>query len=436
MKVVWICNFSNKEVRDQLPLFKGGGLRQFVSKIVPINPLNSYNDYAPWITNSIKEINKLNLIELHVISPHVGLLKNECSFILDNVHYYFYSPDMPFLHRRWPEVFEFDAIVHFFSYRQLVKKIVNSINPDIIHLYGAENAYYSSTIINLKKYPVLICIQGIYSNPERSKYFSGKLNKYHIKYERLIHSKFKYFTIGAKFFPELIRRDNPNPILYHYRLPINESKNIEKTPINDKIYDFVFFARQISNKGPEDFIQAISIIKQYKTDVNARMMGPIEKTYQQKLISIIKEHKLQDNINLTDGYEMHEDLLKEASLARIYVLPTKIDTIPGTLLEAVHLGLPVISYNTGDIPWFNQEKESIILCDKNDINTLAYNMITLLNDNEKQKELMNNATAFVDKYFNNEKNAMLCIDLYREVIAVENGKPVNEELLYENIVKF
>ena len=57
LKVIWICGFSNPEIRAKLLL---------ATK-------NKYSDSAPWVTTLIKEFQNMDEIELSIISPHKGL---------------------------------------------------------------------------------------------------------------------------------------------------------------------------------------------------------------------------------------------------------------------------------------------------------------------------------------------------------------------------
>ena len=72
LKVIWICHFSNKEVRERLPLSKmkvKNSIKSLLGK--KINP--GYSDFAPWVSNLIKEFEKFDEVELHVVSPFSGL---------------------------------------------------------------------------------------------------------------------------------------------------------------------------------------------------------------------------------------------------------------------------------------------------------------------------------------------------------------------------
>jgi len=387
-------------------------------------------DFAPWITNLIQEFKQFEDIDLHIIAPHVGLKAFTYSFNMDGIHYHFFKADIPFLNRYWPHFFRLDAWTGFVRNRLLVRRFLNKIQPDIINLMGAENAYYSSTVFGIKHIPVLISIQGIYSNEERFKV--EKRDVVRCKVERRIHSENRYFGVSAPFMPDLIRRDAPDPILFWHRFPLKIVKleNVQHIEIK---YDFVFFSRMVPLKGTEDALEAMALVKQHKPDVTLRMMGYCDEAYLNELREKARELGIEKNVEITGGFALQEDLLLEAAKAKNYLLPTKIDTIPGTIFEAIYLGLPVVSYRTGDIPLLNKGDTRVLLCDREDIASLARNMIRLLDEPELGADMSQKAKAFVERWFDNQSLALHFLAQYKAVLAhYHHNKPVPDSLLYEN----
>ncbi|MBV5329502.1 MAG: glycosyltransferase family 4 protein [Chlorobium sp.] len=415
LTVVWICHFSNGEVRKLLPLVK--------------KAVNT-SDFAPWITNLIHEFKQFKDIDLHVIAPHIGLKMFSSSFDIDGIHYHFFKADIPFLNRYWPHFFRLDAWTGFALNRLLVRRFINKIQPDIINLIGAENAYYSVTVSGIRHIPILISIQGIYSNEERFKV--EKRDKVRCRVERKIHAENRYYGISAPFMPDLIRRDALDPILFWNRFPLKIVK-LEDVQHIEKKYDFVFFSRMIPLKGTEDALEALALVKQHKPGVSLRMMGYGDDAYLAELLEKARRLGIEKNVEISGGFVLHEDLLNEASKAKYYLLPTKLDTIPGTIFEAIYLGLPVVSYLTGDIPLLNKGDTRVLLCDKEDISALADNMIRLLDEPALGVELSQKAKLFVEKYFDNKKIAFNFVRQYNAVLAhYHNNEPVPDALLYEN----
>jgi hypothetical protein len=146
IKVLWLCHFSNQEVQEIL------------------KPQKKIGEYAPWIFHLARLFEGEDTIELHIVSPH-EYIKSYQSFTLKGIHYHFFNAHIPLWGRHWPGFFQFDFWSDFFFTKRKVKKIIDRINPNIIHLHGAENAYYSSSILQFKeKFPVLITIQGFISH--------------------------------------------------------------------------------------------------------------------------------------------------------------------------------------------------------------------------------------------------------------------------------
>ena len=174
IKVVWICHFTNDEIQSLLPIWK------------------HQDEFAPWIPNLLKGFENREDVEMHVISPH-DYLKRTTKLSLRNIHFYFVPFGIPISHRHWPNFFRFDVFSNFYFFRKKIKKIVNNIKPDLINLIGAENSYYSSSILDFKpNYPILIFIQGFISEFKDEPKKSMELRN-RIQVEEKIFKSFKYF---------------------------------------------------------------------------------------------------------------------------------------------------------------------------------------------------------------------------------------------------
>ena len=91
MKVAWICHFSNQEVRNKPPL-SNMRIFNFLRSILGKTKFE-YGDFAPWINNLIKEFEKFEDVELHIIAPHAGLSPFKYSFEMNGIHYHFFKSE-------------------------------------------------------------------------------------------------------------------------------------------------------------------------------------------------------------------------------------------------------------------------------------------------------------------------------------------------------
>ena len=122
MKVIWICNFSNSQIREKLDLSKNI-FEIFIRKLLKI-PQKQWNDYGAWITNGIKEFQSCKEVELHVISPHRGISRRLKSFKLKRIKYYFFKPgDDSLFFKGYKYLFSFYKC-ELKKSRKIIKKLI------------------------------------------------------------------------------------------------------------------------------------------------------------------------------------------------------------------------------------------------------------------------------------------------------------------------
>jgi glycosyltransferase involved in cell wall biosynthesis len=348
-------------------------------------------------------------IELHIISPQEHITKY-IHFELRGVHYHFFNSHIPFWGRHWPGFFRFDYWTGFASNKIIVKKIVNKIKPDIIHLHGAELAYYSSTVLQFKnKFPVLVTIQGFISHANQNNYQIRK----RVDYETKILKSFRHFGYRTHTMGKDIKEINPDALLHWHHYPSPEINNYKC----EKKYDLVFFARLTKDKGIEDLLKAVSILKKIKPDISLLAIGGANSSYKAYLVELATQLNLTNNVLWAGFLPTSDDVHKMASAAKISILPTYNELISGTIIESLFLKLPVVAYDVGSIHEVNEQEEIISLVEKGNIDGLVKNVIALLSDEElikkraemgykKALELLDNSKIFGD-----------LLKAYKEVIS-------------------
>jgi glycosyltransferase involved in cell wall biosynthesis len=431
IKVAWICHFSNKEIRDMLPISKKKllkGIKSLFGREVNHN----YNDFAPWVTNLIKEFENFNAVELHIVAPFTGLKKFIFEYENKGVFYHFFKPDLPIIHAELPDKFHWGGKPQFFQNKFFVEKLINKINPDIINLIGTENPYYSSTILNIKNKPIYVSAQTVYTNPDR-KILSDSCIQLNWDVELKIHQKETYYGVTGRMHRDLILNNNPHAIIFKMFFPIEKPKQVQDFT---KKYDFVFFAGLDKKKGIEDLLDALIIVKKHKKNVLLNVVGSCSESYSSFLKNKIKDLDLEENIIFNGYFAMHSEMHQHLMYSKFAVLPIKLDVIPGSVIEAMLLGLPVVTYKTSGTPYLNKDGESVLIGDIGDIESLANNMIKLLDNAELGKQLKENAKNFVERTFNNTSSAKSLVSNYKAVISHYNLKtPIPEGQLF-NVNEF
>lgn len=368
LKIAWVCHFSTPEIRSLLK----------VKHPVP--------QFAPWISNTIKVFESEPALELHIIAPY-EYLRGRRTLTLRGVHYHFYNAGIPLWGRHWPAVFRWDVMSRYEKVKRTVFRIMRSIEPDIIHLQGAENPYYSASIIQfLDRYPVVVNLQRMDLN---SFYGNSKPGKVREAIEKEILSRFKHFSIRTQTMERDLLTFNPSAKTYwvRYNIPLLKPLDLKKS------YDIVYFGRISLLKGIEDLLSAARLVAKTISGLRICIIGSVSEYYRNELENRITGCKI--NMEWKGQIPTLEEVHQEVSKAKIAVLPSHYDIIPGTIIESMMLGIPVVSYSVGSIPELNHEEESVLLVDKGDIPGLADHMLRLLNNEAYREEIAGRAIQTV-----------------------------------------
>jgi len=377
MKIVWICHFSNSEIQDI------------------IKPSRRIPDFAPWISNTIRVFENSQSVELHVISPHEFIPRTR-EFMLGGVHYHFFNAHIPIWGRHWPAFFKFDYLTDYWLNRFIIGRLVHRIKPDIIHLQGAENAYYSSSVFQFKgKYPIVINVQCFKLDRSLLTSFSRVYRK-RIRIENSILQGFKHFSIRTTKMEMELKAFNPQAVTHWVRYKMAAISPIK----TEKEYDIVFYGQINKTKGFEDLLEAVAVVKKRMPKIRLLVIGSPSPDYKLVISRIINELDIGENITWIGYMNSLQDVYKEVSKARISVLPSHVDIIPGTIIESMSLGLPVVSYKAGSIPELNSEQENVLLVEIGDIKGLAHNILLLLADSDFATDMSRRGIECVRKKYN------------------------------------
>lgn len=394
IKVVWLCYFSNKEVQDLL------------------NPRKRVGEIAPWISSMIPLFDNDDRVELHVVSEHRWIGRNR-HFSINGVHYHFYNRGIPFIGRHWPGFLRLDTFNDYYVIRRKVAKIIHAIKPDLIHLHGAENEFCTSIIQFHSVYPVFITIQGFISKSMASSNVVNLRKKKEIE----IIQKFQHFGYRTQTMGEDIKAINPDAILHWHHYP---SKIIFPIDVEKK-YDLVFFARICKDKGIEDLLEAVGILKKHKPEISLCVIGGGNYNQFEQMANSLG---ISDNVEWAGFLPTQEDVHKVASTARVSVLPTYHDIISGTILESMFLKLPVVAYNVGSIHEVNKNDEIISLVEKLDVEGLAKAIEYLLENPDIREERAEKGYVRAKEMFvySDDEIRETLINVYKTVIQDFNKK--------------
>jgi glycosyltransferase involved in cell wall biosynthesis len=188
------------------------------------------------------------------------------------------------------------------------------------------------------------------------------------------------------------------------------------------LFRILCVARLIEEKGLVYLLRACARLRERGIPFRCEIIGgPEEPTYVNYLIQLKRLHKhlqLQDSV-LFMGAQPFQNILDAYARADLFVLPCVIaenggrDISPNSLIEAMAMGLPVISTQLSAIPEIVEHGVSGILVPPNDDAALADAIDQLRRDESLRRALGMAARARVQERYDAAKNIAQFAALFR-----------------------
>lgn len=152
-------------------------------------------------------------------------------------------------------------------------------------------------------------------------------------------------------------------------------------------------------KGHEYFIEAARQILAKRDDVTFIIVG--EGPEEQRIRRLIEQLGLTAQIRML-GFR--DDLLNVFRSLDVFVIPSvEGDTIPQVLMQALAMGLPVVSTTVGSIPDVVSEAETGFVVAPRDAQALADRVLPLLDDAGLRARIGANGRALVERSYSIDK---------------------------------
>lgn len=147
----------------------------------------------------------------------------------------------------------------------------------------------------------------------------------------------------------------------------------------------------------------------YNPEMAVKVLFELQRKYPNASLTMVgpdKDGSLQTTKAFADfinckvsftGKLSKEDWWQLASEHDIFINTTHFDNTPISVMEAMALGLPVVSTNVGGIPYLLTDKENALLVNDNDVVAMTTAICSLLDNQEKAKALALNARNFIEQ---------------------------------------
>ena len=248
-----------------------------------------------------------------------------------------------------------------FSVFGTLKALSNSKTYDVVHAWNVPSAFIMKHIKAKKK---ILSVHGIYSQQVK-----------------LLHSKLTGSIIGSKEsevldWADVLTTDSKS-VQLEYKKKLGKDFEYIPAPLDPKrftnIPDVKKNQKQVVYLGRDSFEKGIDILEKIESNIDGSV----------KYCTSLEWHKAME-------------VLKSS---QVLVLPSRIESVPQSILEAFYLKIPVIATNVGGVHELVSNNKTGLLVTPNNSKELLEKINYLLNDIDLCNRLANNAHEFVMKNF-------------------------------------
>ena len=179
--------------------------------------------------------------------------------------------------------------------------------------------------------------------------------------------------------------------------------------------------RLIPKKGFDVLVQACAMLHQKGVPFEAKIVAEGGE-HEEEIRRLITTNGLEDNVFLP-GPMSQAQLYREYENASAFCLPCRVlengdrDGIPNVLMEAMAVGVPVVTTPISGIPELIHDGVNGLLVPSEDAGALANAFLRLIHDQQLAADLSRNGQQTIETQFNGDKFAAYMANLFREHAA-------------------
>jgi len=301
----------------------------------------------------------------------------------------------------------------FIDIKNMIKlyNIFKSQKNIIFHGHGAKGGFYSRIVGKLLNKKVIYTPHGgsLHLNYGKLKNFVFKFIEkvlYNLTDKLIFESNYSF-----KQYEKNVVRDSKNKCIINYNgVKILNCKNSKIKQNKNLIIDSYGSLRKL--KGHDILIRGIYKILKKNNNLNleVRIFGDGDE--KENLINLINYYNLSKVVKLK-GYV--DDIKKYLEECDLVIHPSRVESLPYAILEAMNLCKPVIASNVGGVSEIIKHKYNGLLFEKENEEELINSIELLIKNTKLKKIIIKNAKKVIIDKFNKNKMIENLLNVYKEL---------------------
>jgi len=195
-----------------------------------------------------------------------------------------------------------------------------------------------------------------------------------------LQKEFKESGFSSNYIPNIIDLKN-----YTFKLRENCSPKLLWVRSMHKSYN------------PQMAVIVLSELIKIYPNATLIMVGPDKDGSSNKCVQLVKELGVEKNIHFT-GFLKKREWINLSKDCDIFINTTNYDNMPVSVIEAMALGLPIVSTNAGGLKYLLNDGEDALLVPRNDIGMMVKKLTLLFNNPDIAINLSLNARKKAVEY--------------------------------------
>lgn len=348
-----------------------------------ITDFGSFNNFLSEVAIKLSTHN-----EMHVITSKEKVINIQDKYDYSKFNIHFHNVDFPR---------SFNLSRHYKVSRE-IQKIIYQINPDIVSIHFT-TAIFTTLLKSKLPYKTIGTFHGlgfpVIENKIKKQMFklvelfSAKrlnevwvLNK--VDYDILKQYFSNVYLLPTKGLGCDINKFNINNFSESSKQQLRHNFKIQN---NDTVITFT--GRYVNFKGFDIVIKTFRELEKENKNIKLLLMGGYDKIHPSGL-SHEEQTYVKENPNIINlGFTI--DVAKYLSITNIFFFPSKKEGVPICILEALSMGIPVVTFNSrGCNDLINDDFNGILMDNNSSISDFKDAFNSILNNSEKVSHFTSN----------------------------------------------
>lgn len=147
--------------------------------------------------------------------------------------------------------------------------------------------------------------------------------------------------------------------------------------------------------NPEMALKVLSKLKKSYPDAELCMIGPYKDMKKEVVQQLIEKNKVEIKLS---GRLSKLEWTQLSKKYAIFINTTHFDNTPVSVIEAMALGLPIVSTNVGGIPFLLEDRETALLVNDSAVDEMVNSITELIERPELAKKLSANGRKLAEQF--------------------------------------